>query len=628
MQERHFYEFGPFRLDAAQGLLLRDGKPVPLTPKAYETLLALVESEGRLLSKEELLKRVWPDTFVEEGNLTHNVWTLRKTLGEEEEGAKYIETIPRRGYRFVASVTEGFGAEEGAASSPAPAVAPAASTAPPRKPAVASVVLGLALAVLAGVVFRQRPMLPKAAPPVSPAVRSLAVLPFKPIGAGVAGGPVELGMADALITKLSNIRQIDVRPTRAIAGYTDPTKDLVSTGRELKVDAVLDGTVQRDGDRVRVTVQLIRVADGKPLWADRFDESWTGIFALQDRVSEQVATALLLRLSLEEAELLRRRYTENAEAYQLYLRGRFQWNKRTAESITRGIESFQEAIAKDPNYALAYSGLAESYVLLPWYGGITPKEAFEKARAAATRALEIDPRLAEAHTALAYVAERYDWDWAGAEREYRRALELHPKYPTAHQWYGEYLVQVGRLDEAAIEMKQALELAPLSLIINTELANVYLHAREFDRAAAQARRALEIDPSFGPAQVALGRCYMHRGMYREADVIFRRVLAADPEDAWVLSHVAYNDAVSGKEDSARRILRRLSRRKGVPAELFATVHAGLGEKALALDWLERSCRSRETGMAWIKVHPGLDGLRDDPRFPALVRCVGLTPDPG
>lgn len=618
----HLYEFGPFRLDTGGGLLLREGRPVALTPKAYETLVLLVENSGHLVARQELLERVWRDTVVEEGNLTHNIWTLRKALGEDESSQKYIETVPRRGYRFVAPVTD----VRSAAAEPIPE--------PPTSAALAgtheatrwrrAVVVSAAVAAgLVGLLYFKRPA--EKAGAASPGVGSLAVLPFKPMGAQSGGEYIELGMADALITKLSNIRQIHVRPTRAIARYTDPSRDLVSIGRELTVEGVLDGTVQRDGNRVRVTVQLVRVADGKPLWAERFDESWTDIFVLQDRVSEQVARALTLRLSAEEAEKLRRRYTDNAEAYQLYLMGRLLWNKRTAESIAKGIAYFDQAIERDANYALAYAGLAESYVLLPWYGGMPAREAFEKARAAATRALELDETLAEAHTALAYVAERYNWDWSAAEKGYRRALELHPNYPTAHQWYAEYLVQVGRLDAATAEMTRALDLDPLSLIINTEMATVHFHARQYERAIAQARKALEIGPSFVPARLTLARSYMQKGMHQEAHAEFSKALEPDSEDAFVLSLVASNHAVEGDRRAAKKILERLlSRRRPVPAEWIATVYAGLGENDRAFEWLERSCRAREPGLAWIKVHPGLDGLRADPRFAALVRCVGLT----
>ena len=623
--DRAVFEFGPFRLDTTEAVLLRDGRPVPLTLKAYETLVALIRDNGHVVSKEDLLKAVWPDTFVEEGNLSHNIWTLRKALGETEH-EKYIETVPRRGYRFTASVRVVPRPEPEAPSSETPVEASTGARLRWRALMLAGLLLLAVIAVL--VSSKSRARTPPIAGEAPGAIRSLAVLPFKPVGSDVGEASLELGMADALIVRLSNIRQLDVRPTRAVAGYTRRDKSPVEIGRELKVDAVLDGTIQKDGDRVRVTVQLVSVNGGKPIWGDRFDEPWTDIFALQDRVSERAVRALTVQLSVEERQRLTKRYTDNAAAYELYLRGRYFWNKRTDESLLKGIRYFEQAIELDPGYALAYAGLAESYVLLPWYGGRPPREAFDKARAAALKALALDDQLAEAHTALAYVAERYDWDWAGAERSYKRALELHPNYSTAHQWYAEYLVQVARLDEAIAEMSRALQLDPLSLIINTELANVYLHARRYETAATQARTAQAIDPVFLPAHIALGRCYTLMGRYREADAEFRRAVAIDPDSGWAWSHVAHNLAKWGRTAEARAIVARLvdpSRGAPVAPDLLAMIYTGLGENDVALHWLRASCERRDTGIAWIKVHPDLDSLRGDPRFAGIVRCVGLTP---
>lgn len=623
--DTELYEFGPFRLDAAEAVLLRDGRPVPLTLKAYETLLVLIRDNGHIVSKEDLLKAVWPDTFVEEGNLSHNIWTLRKALGETEDG-KYIETVPRRGYRFTATVRVIPRAVPEVASIALPATTSSGRRLRWRTLALAGLLL---LAVIAVVVsIRPRAGSPPAASEAPAAIRSLAVLPFKPVGTDPGEASLELGMADALIVRLSNLKQLDVRPTRAVAGYTGNDRSPVEVGRELRVDAVLDGTIQKDGARVRVTVQLVSVKDGKPIWGDRFDETWTDIFALQDRVSERAVRALTLQLTVEERQRLTKRYTDNAAAYELYLRGRYFWNKRTDESLLKGIGYFEKAIEVDPGYALAYAALAESYVLLPWYGGRPPREAFEKARSAALKALAMDDQLAEAHTALAYVAERFDWDWAGAERSYRRALELRPNYSTAHQWYAEYLVQVARLDEAIAEMSRALQLDPLSLIINTELANVYLHARRYETAATQARTAQEISPAFLPAHIALGRCYTLMGRYREADAEFRKAVAIDADSAWAWSHVAHNLAMWGRTAEARAIVARLvdpSRRSPVAPDLLAMIYAGLGEPDVALHWLRTSCERHDTGIAWIKVHPDLDSLRGDPRFAEVVRCVGLRP---
>src|SRR5262245_60300547 len=445
------YEFGPFRLDTGNHLLLRDDEAIQLKPKVVDTLLALIESRGRVIGKDELIERLWPDTIVEESNLSQNIYLLRKTLGEGPSQQNYIETVPKRGYRFVAEVREVSEApaaevaqvvEPGAEASQAtekpngidaasakeeavgrrnanlPSLLKARWSAHPRLVVASFALLGLAAAAIyLGVSSWSKP--PKAGAPV----RSIAVLPFKPIGAAQRDEILELGMADTLITRLSNLRQIVVRPTSAVRMYTGLEQDPVAAGRELKVDAVLEGSVQKSAERIRVTARLVNVRDGSALWTGQFDEQSADIFKVQDRVSEQAARTLAMGLTDEEKQRLARRYTDNIEAYQLYLSGRYFLYKVTPEGNRKGIEYFQQAIDKDPAYALAYTGLADCYIQLGNWQMLPPNESFPKAMAAAEKALKLDDALAEAHISLASVKSS-SWDWASAEADFKRAIDL------------------------------------------------------------------------------------------------------------------------------------------------------------------------------------------------------------
>jgi TolB-like protein len=459
-------------------------------------------------------------------------------------------------------------------------------------------------------------------------IRTLAVLPFKPIGSGEEDEYLGLGMADALITKLSNIREVNVRPTSAVRKYGARDIDPAAVGRELHVEAVVEGSVQRVGEQVRVTVQLVSVRDGAPLWAETFDEDFNNIFAVQDRISEQVARALTLSLSSVEKELLAKRHTEDSEAYQLYLKGRYFWNKRTVEGLRRGVGYFNEAVEKDPSYALAYVGLADSYSLLGDYYGLPPEQAYPQAKGAAMRALELDKELAEAHAALAYIKAAYDWDWPGAESEYRRAIELNPNYETAHQWYAEYLSGMGRHEEALAEIRRAKEINPTSLIINAVEAWVLYHARDCDRSIEQSLKVVEMDPNFAEVYEYLKRCYDRKGMYREAIAArqTRRKLAGyDAEETAALREAAA--ATDAGVYWRKRLEQELEEAKQEPSVDFdvAEIYAQLGEKDRAFACLERAYRERSYMLMYLKVAPELDPLRSDPRYADLLRRVGLTP---
>jgi DNA-binding winged helix-turn-helix (wHTH) protein/TolB-like protein len=502
------YEFGPFRLDARKRLLWRGGEVVPLTPKVFETLRVLVERRGQQVTKDELMREVWGETIVEETNLTANISHLRKALGEKKSDHQYIVTVPGEGYRFVAGVKEIGGertaliAQEGARASipieeeengvqEEERFIAAARGERRLWPRVMTACVLLAV-LIAAAVHRLGTRQPEAPAPsgASVPINSIAVLPFKPLAASNRDEPLELGMAETLITRLSNLKEVTVRPMSAVRRYTGLEQDAAAAGRELRVESVLDGNIQRAGDRIRVSVRLVRVGDGKQLWAEAFDESFKDIFAVQDSISERVAGALALKLTGEERERLAKRHTKNSEAYQLYLRGRYFWNRGTEEGLRKAIEHFLQALEKDPDYALAYTGLADSYALLGVYGLIPMRESHPKAREAATRALEFDEKLGEAHASLAAVLIDYYWDWAGAERHLERALELNPNYATAHSMYANYLKAFGRFGEAIEEAKRAQGLDPVSPSSNLTLATTYYFARQYDQAIEQSQGAV------------------------------------------------------------------------------------------------------------------------------------------
>lgn len=648
---QRFYEFGSFHIDSTKRLLLRDDQVVPLKPKAFETLLLLVQNRERMMGKDELMKVLWPDTFVEEANLTQHISLLRKALGDSPSEHRYIVTAPGRGYRFVAEVRElgdnGGEPQREASTIYLPSKDPKETGVQgstrrdfQHKPlkingerdttwrpsrtvlTVSLIILMVALSYIwiAGRVKETE---------TRTAVRSIAVLPFKTLAVEADEEYLGLGISDALINRLGNIRQVVVRPTNAVRKYSTPGQDPLVAARELKVDAVLDGNIQRTGDRVRVTVQLVSLQSGVPLWTGTFDERFTDILDVQDRVSEQVAKALTLTLTGEEQKLLVKRHTGNTEAYQLYLKGRYFWNKRTEDGYKRAIEYFEEAIEKDQGYAQAYAGLADSYALLGSMGNaVLPRsEAMPRARVAAEKALLIDETLAEAHASLAFVRMHYEWDWPGAEREFKRAIELNPSYATAHHWYAYYLMARGRTDESLAEIKRAQEIDPLSLIINTDVGEMYFFARQYDRAIEQCQKTRELDPNFDLAVRLLGWAYLQKGMHQEAITELQRAvhLSEGRRDSTALLGYAY--AVVGRRDEAKKILSELKEMEKVsyvaPFEI-SLVYTGLNEKDQAFTWLEKAYDDRSGSLILLNADPASDGLRSDPRFADLVRRVGTA----
>lgn len=633
----HLYQFGPFQVDPVKRLLLREGQVVPLPAKAFDTLLVLLENRGRVVERNDLMARLWPDTFVEEINLNVHISALRKALGENPTEHRYIVTVPRRGYSFVAQVStiengdeiisgerESYSNADRDLSPSIPedrsVTATQAEGALSSWPRRAILYSSLPLALIASALIYLWASSVSENSDAAPSPKVMAVLPFKQLSSDEEF--LGVGIADALVTKLSNIKSLTVRPTSAVLRYNREDADSLHAGRELKVDVVLEGKIQREDERVRVTVQMLRVSDGESMWAESFDENFTNIFSVQDSISRRVAEAVSARLNPEEKELLTKRYTENTQAYQSYIKGRYFWNKRTAEGLSKAIEHFNQAIELDPTYALAYSGLADSYVLSSIYGGTDPNESLPKAQTAAIKALEIDDSLAEAHTSLAYVKTRYEWDWAGAESEFGRALDINPNYATAHHWYGELLLLTGRGDEAIAEIERALELDPLSVIISSDLGWVLYYTRSYDRAISQCRKTLEMDSDFIVTRLALALSYGQKGMYQEALTEFKY---KDMESMY-WSRRAHIIAVSGKKDQAREILDRHLKIFGQNPRAYYTiagVYAGLGDKEHTIGWLEKAYEVRHELLIYLKADPRFDPLRSDPRFHDLLRRIGL-----
>jgi DNA-binding winged helix-turn-helix (wHTH) protein/TolB-like protein/Flp pilus assembly protein TadD len=624
-QARHLYEFGTFRIVPTERQLLREGQPIVLPTKAFDTLLLLVQGHGHLFEKSEIMKAVWPDTFVEEGNLAVVVSMLRKALGDEDSEHRYIQTVPRHGYRFVPDVREIVEAEPDLP--PPPAVStPLLSEAPPGRRLSYRLGIG-AFLVLAGLAVAATTLMHLLRPSGTPAeIHSLAVLPFKLMNSDLTYDYLRLGLADAIITKLASTGQIIVRPTSAVLKYADSPTDPLTFGRAQKVDAILSGYVETFPDHVRATVQLVRVGDGSLLWADTFEANPQRIFGLEDEVAERVVQSMSIRLSAASKMRLAQRETENSKAYQLYLEGRYFWNKRTEEGLRRSIVYFQLATKEDPQYALAYTGLADSYVLLDSHGVQPALKAHPLAKTAALKALQLDNFLAEAHTSSAMVYFYYEWNWPEADQEFRRAIALNPNYELAHTWYASYLGAMGRYEEALGQVRRAQELDPLSLEINMESGRDHYFGRQYGQSIDAFRKVIDLDSRYARAHTCLGITYAAAGSFGEAIREFKESQRLSGSDDYLNGLLEYAQARSGNSGHARKFLEELtsrSQRQDVPAFSIALVYIGLGNRDRALEWLDKAYRDRSSYMVFAKADPLLDPLRSDVRFDALLHRMGF-----
>lgn len=640
---KELYDFGPFRLDASRRLVSRGADVLPLTSKTFETLLVLVRNHNRVMAKDELMKTLWPDSFVEEVNLAQNVSALRKVLGESPGENLYIATIPGKGYRFVAQVREvGGGTEEIIVerhtraevvireekdyedSKPFPEREDPVRALPADKAGVftwkrAVIVLALGLVAVSVYVSKVRRTA------ADETAHSLAVLPFQSLAAAPDDEHLGLGVTDAVITKLSNIRQLPVRPTDVVMRYADPKVDPMQAARELGVDSLLSGKIQKSGDRIRVTVQLVRVRDGRPLWAQTFDENFTGIFAVEDSISEKVVQALAVNLAAQEKKQLERHYTENVDAYRYYLEGRYSEFIFTRDGMNKAIAYFDHAIADDPSYALAYAGLADAYTTeSDWL--LSPREALPKAEAAARKALAYDDNLAEAHEALAH-ALLHELRLAEADREFHRALLLNPSSLATHYTYAEYLASIGQEDQAIAQMHEALTIDPLSPEVNSFLGWDFYLKRDYPSCLAQSQKAMQMFPDFWLPHVIAGMCRSILGEYPEAIAEYQKARAMNPEATVPLSGLAFNYAKSGDKAAARKVLQEMEsvgNQSYVSPFFVGLVYDALGERDKEFSYYAKGYDDRAEWLLWLTLDPIFDGVRGDPRFRELVRRVGVA----
>lgn len=631
----HYYDFGPFRLNATERILQCGTEVVPLTPKVFDTLLVLVENNGHIVEKTALMQTLWSDSFVEESSLTQNISLLRRALAEHGGENNYIQTIPKRGYRFNADVHESHELSKAVNDSSAPdTLKPDDKTIPlpivaaneqpqrwrrsTRQNATVLGVVGLAVLMSSVYWLRYKSKSETFVP------RSLAVLPFKIIGTDAENDLLGLGMADALIIRLSRLDQLSVLPTSSVFRYTQRDKEAVAIGRDLGVEGILDGTVQRDGDAVRVTAQLIRLSDGKAVWSGKFDERYSSIFALQDSISAQLASSLRPQVARTEKTSNATHLTANTKAYEAYLTGLYFWNRRSEQNIPKAIHNLEEAVALDPGFALAHAMLADSYYLSmsPEYGRYEPVEALKQANNAVTKALELDDELAEAYTTRAGLRLRQNQpDEAG--QDFRRSLELNPNYATTHLRYAYYLVRNLRLEEALSHMRRAQQLDPVSAITNAALAGVLYTNRDYDGCIQYAKRALDLEPAAFGARLNLGEAYLQKRMFREALEEFDKVRHTDP--IYIDWEKAYAYALAGKRDEVMSMIAKIEKANKTGQRRlynYAAVYGALGEKDKAFAELNQ-IRSYPMMAASLKFDPQMDPLRDDPRFKDLLKRHGL-----
>jgi|HubBroStandDraft_1064217.scaffolds.fasta_scaffold00978_13 TolB-like protein/DNA-binding winged helix-turn-helix (wHTH) protein/Tfp pilus assembly protein PilF len=616
------YEFGPYRIDTGERLLRRAGELIPLPPKLADTLLVLVRNAGRMVDKNDLMKAVWPDTFVEEGALTRNISLLRKALGDAGDETAYIETIPKRGYRFVAPVSV-VAVEPARASSvelrnTASPAATRSRRAAARWIALASVLLLAGIAAVAKFVVGGDAGIHPAGPVMTPAT-TLAVLPFRNVDKDASQDYFADGMTQALITRLANLRNLRVVSLTSDAGGRGDTAAWTAVLRNQSVNGVLTGTIFRAGGRVRIDAQLMDPRTRAVHWANSYERSTEDVLALESEVAEAIAGEIRISVTSGDRERLRQRRPTKPEALDAYLRGRYFWNRRTEDGLRRAAQYFQQALAADPTDALAYAGLADSYSLLASLGtdGMPPTKAMPLAKAAAQKAIELDPDVADGHVSLAYVMLSYDWDLPGAAREFSRALELNPNSATAHHWYSHYFMAAADLGKATEQMRAALQLEPLSPSINIGIGWCLYYSRQYDQAIEQFRSVVEIDPSLPLAHQTLGMAYQQKGQYNQAIEEYKRAAAFSSNSPASVAALASAYAAWGKPVEARQelaSLEEMSRTRYVPAFYFASIHYAMGDLGRMFQFGWKAAGERCDYLMYLRVEPRIGKLAGNPEF--------------
>jgi TolB-like protein/DNA-binding winged helix-turn-helix (wHTH) protein/Flp pilus assembly protein TadD len=646
--------FGTYEVSFQSGEVRKAGLRIRVQQQPMKLLEILLERPGEVVTREELRSRVWPSESFGDFDQALNIaiGKLRSALGDSAENPRFIETLPKRGYRFIAdvSVVDGDARPKrpGSADGDLPGsdlksperespgrktesgVQDAGLTLAPDAPKrrlrpTSRVLIALALVIIVSLpilavwLFRSR-----GRPPIG--IRSLAVLPLESLSGDASQNYFADGMTDELITDLAQISALRVISRTSVMTYKGARKSLPQIARELNVDAIVEGTVLRAGDQVRITAQLIDASTDKHLWSQSYQGDLRDTLALQDRVARAIAAQIQINLTPREQAALKSARVVNPEAYESYLKGRYFWNKRTADGLKVALAYFNQAIEENANYAEAYSGLADTYALLgDWqYAVMTPREAYPKAKAAALKAVELDSSLGEAHNSLAFVLDGFDWDLDSAGKEFRRAIELSPGYATAHQWYAWHLALLGHYDEAIVEMKKAQSLDPLSLIINADLAELLVLAHSYDAAIGQSRKTIEMDPNFAMAHNQLAQAYLQKHLYDQAVAELQQAVQLSGGSPTCIANLARAYAFSGKRNEALKLLNDLkssSTARYSHASEVAAIYASLGDKEEAMVWLEKGRAERFN--PGVLIRPGFDPLRTDPRFQDLVHRVGL-----
>lgn len=635
------FRFGLFELDPHAGELRKRGLRVRLQDQPFRVLLLLVQHPGEVITREQLQSTLWPaDTFVDfDHGLNKAISKIREALSDSAESPRFVETVARRGYRFLAEVKTDlpFAAEPLAAEAPsaAPQVAEAPALASNSERAsrastqiqqtqmnwkVAAILLVLAASSLIAWKIHSR----KSA---AHRIQSLAVLPLESLSNDASQDYFADGMTDQLISDLGQISALRVISRTSVMSYKHVRKPLPQIAKELGVDAIIEGTVLRSGDNVRITAQLIDAASDKHLWSNSYQGEVRDALNLQNKVASAIADQIRVNLNAQEKTALNSARVVDPGAYESYLKGRFFWNKRTASGLNVALAYFNQAIEDDSKYAEAYSGLADTYALLgDWQYAVMPaKEALPKAKAAAMKAIELNDSLGEAHNSLAFVLDGYDWDFDAGGREFRRAIELNPGYATAHHWYAWHLSLVGQHDEAIAEMRKAASLDPLSLVINADLAELLLLARSYDESILQSRKTIEMDPNFALAHNQLGQAYLEKHMIDEALAEFHKAVELTGADNPIcVANLARAYAASGRKDEAEKLLTQLMKQSSGTyshAAEIAMVYASLGQNDEAMKWLQKGYDERFN--PGVLLRPGFDSIRTTPRFQALLHRVGL-----
>jgi TolB-like protein/DNA-binding winged helix-turn-helix (wHTH) protein/Flp pilus assembly protein TadD len=630
--------FGVFEIDIPAGELRKHGLRIRLQEQPFQVLAILLEHPGGVVTREELQKKLWPaDTFVDfDHGLNKAISKIREALNDSAENPRFIETLARRGYRFLAEVrvpdaavvrTAKLGAQLRAETEPPDQAAYLGqeSATPGRPSASYKWKVSVSVLVLFLVSLSSWKLYSWYHP--SLIVRSLAVLPLESLSSDASQDYFADGMTDELISDLGQISALRVISRTSVMGYKHAHKSLPQIAHELNVDAVVEGTVLRSGEQVRITAQLIEASTDKHLWSQSYQGELKDTLALQSEVARAIADQIQINVNPQEQAALKSVKAVNPQAYQSFLKGRFFWNKRTAEGLKIALAYFNQAIEEDPKYAPAYSGLADTYSLLgDWqYAAMTPKEALPKAKASAIRALELDNALGEAHNSLAFCLDGFDWDIKSAGMEFQRAIALNPGYATAHHWYAWHLSLLGRYDEAIAEMRKAQDLDPLSLIINADLAELLVLAHSYDESIRQSRKTIEMDPNFALAHNQLAQAYLQKHMNDEAVAELRKAAQLSGESPTVMANLARAYVATGKKSDAIKILNDLKKRSNATyshASEIAVIYAALGDKDQAINWLEKGYEERFN--PGVLLRPGLDPLRSDPRFQDLARRVGLN----